>query len=454
MKYDVIIIGAGPGGFETAKILGKAGKKVALIEKDQVGGICLNRGCIPAKTMLYSAEMFRIGKKIKNYGIRFCQDVPGFDFEAMIKHRAEIMDSLRQNWVEMIEEVGVEMIYGWAELTGDNTVTVDGVEYEADHIVLATGGDARKFPGFVDDDERFLVSDNIFELKAFPESIFVLGAGPVGTEFATFFSTFGVKTHILDLGPTFLSYFDHDLGNELIKSFEEDGVNCYTNVSLESVDASEEKLKLKLSDGREIEVDKILSAIGMVPNMEYIKNDKIKFNERGRFVVNKSLQTTVPNIYAIGDANGNSGSAYGAEREGLYVAHHIMGDPLYDIPLDYAAFPDVIFTDPEVATCGLSEQECEQKGIDFVAVKVRFSKNGKAAIKGETKGFCKIIAERGSEKVLGVHIVGSSATELIHAAVIPVRDEVRVGVWLRKVWGHPVLSEIIKDALSELDGLL
>ena len=140
MRYDVIIIGAGPGGFETAKILGKAGKKVALVEKDQVGGICLNRGCIPAKTTLYSAEMFRIGKKIKNYGIRFCQDVPGFDFDAMIKHRAEIMNSLRENWVDQIENVGVDMIYGWAELTGDNTVEVDGKEYEADYIVLATGG--------------------------------------------------------------------------------------------------------------------------------------------------------------------------------------------------------------------------------------------------------------------------------------------------------------------------
>jgi dihydrolipoamide dehydrogenase len=450
MKYDVIVIGAGPGGAECARDLSRAGKKVAIVEYRQIGGICLNRGCIPAKTMLYSAEMFRIGKKIKDYGIRFCQDVPGFDFDAMIEKRAQIMEKLRKGLTFLLKKDGVDIIEGFAELIADNKVKVGDIEYEADKIVLATGGNARRFPGFIEEDERFLVSDNIFDLKQFPKSLLIVGGGPVGTEFATFFRTFGIEVHILDLSPRFLNIFDADLGDELLKSFKRDGIQCHMETTIESIDSSGSTLKVKLQNGEEFEVEKVLSAIGMVPSVEYIKIDGLEM-DGPRVKVNQYLETSISNVYAIGDLNGLSGSAYGAEREGQIVAAHILDEGLEDLLIDYSCFPDVVFCDPEVATCGLSEKECTDRGIDYKVGKVQFMVNGKAIIKGDTRGFCKIIADKNTDQVLGVHIIGPQATEIIHGAVIPVIHDFTVKEWLRKVWGHPVIAEVIKAALHDCD---
>lgn len=450
MKYDVIVIGAGPGGSECARELSRAGKKVAIVEYRQVGGICLNRGCIPAKTMLYSAEMFRTGKKIKEYGIRFCQDIPGFDFDAMIEKRAQIMEKLRKGLTFLLKKDGVDILEGFGELIENGKVKVGDEVYEADKVVLATGGDARRFPGYIEDDDRFLVSDNIFGLKQFPKSILIVGGGPVGTEFATFFRTFDVEVHILDLSPRFLNIFDDDLGDELVKSFKRDGINCHLETTVESIDSSGEMLKVKLQNGEEIEVEKVLSAIGMVPNTDYVKVDGL-VKDGPRVKVNQYLETSLENVYAIGDVNGMSGSAYGAEREGQIVAAHIIGEGLEDLLIDYSNFPDVVFCDPEVATCGLSEKECVEKGINYKVGKVQFMVNGKAVIKGDTRGFCKVIADKDTDQVLGMHIIGPQATEIIHGAVIPVMHDFTVREWLRKVWGHPVIAEVIKAALHDCD---
>jgi len=450
MKFDVIVIGGGPGGAECSRVLARRGKKVALVENREIGGICLNRGCIPAKTMLYSAEMFRTGMKISDYGIKFCQDEPAFDFDRMIEKRREIMQKLRKGLTFLIEKDGVEIIRGFGEVIGDNKIRVGDDEYEADFIVLATGGDARKFPGYDEDDDRFLVSDNIFDLTAFPESILIVGGGPVGTEFATFFKTFGIEVHILDMASTFLNFYDHDLGNELIKNFKKDGIHVYTETLVEEIDSSGKNLVCKLSNGDTIEVEKILSAIGMSPKTEYLNESNVNVSEKGRIEVDDQLRTSVNTIYALGDANGRSGTAYGAEREGLYIAHHILGHDLSDISLDYASFPDVVFTDPEVGSCGMSEGQCREKDIDCVSGKVQFIVNGKAQIKGDTRGFCKIVADKDTGIVLGVHIIGPTATEIIHTAVIPVRDGMTVDEWLNKVWGHPVLAEIVKEALVDV----
>lgn len=451
MEYDVIVVGAGPGGVECARHLAREGKKVGIVEYREVGGICLNRGCIPAKTMLYSAEMFRVGKKIKTYGIQFCQDDPGFDFDMMIEKRAEIMTKLRKGLTFLLKKDGAELIEGYGEVRSSTEVKVGETVYKCSKIVLATGGDANKFPGFVEGDERFLVSDNIFDLKAFPKSILIVGGGPVGVEFATFFRTFDVDVHIVDMAPRFLNIFDHDLGDELVKNFKKDGMNVHLETKVESIDSSGSALKVKLDNGDEFEVEKVLSAIGMKPKFDYVGVD-IELNERGYVVVNDVLETSVSGIYAIGDTNGLSGSAYGAEREGLIVASHILGEDLSDIKIDYSNFPDVVFSDPEVATCGLSEQECEARGFEYSVGKVQFLVNGKAVIKGDTRGFCKVITEKGTGQVLGVHIIGPQATEIIHTAVIPVMGDYTVKEWLRKVWGHPVIAEVVREALKAVEG--
>jgi dihydrolipoamide dehydrogenase len=448
MKFDVLIIGGGPGGTETARILARAGKKVGLIEYREIGGTCLNRGCIPAKTMLFSAEMFRLGKKIRNYGIRFCEDTPHYDFDGMVAKRQEIMEKLRKGLTFLCKKDGVELIEGKAEVVSDNQVLVNGTDtYEADYIVLATGGGARKFPGYIDTDERFLISDNIFELKAFPESIVIVGGGPVGTEFATFFNTFGVKVSIVDMSPVMLTYYDHDLGKELAKSFNRDGIDVYTETQITHIDTSNPKLAFSLSNGVTLEADKVLSAIGVVPTVEYLAKSNVKVSEKGRVETNEHMQTSVSNIYALGDAVGKSGSAYGAEREGCYIAHHILGDGFENYNLDYVHFPDVVFTDPEVATCGYSEQDLVAAGTEFKVMKAFFLANGKAVIKGDTRGFCKILVDAKTDVVLGVHIIGPQATEIIHTVPIALDMKLTAKQWRRYVWGHPVLAEIVKEAL-------
>lgn len=449
MKFDVLVIGGGPGGLESARILARAGKKVGLIEYRELGGTCVNRGCIPAKTMLFSAEMFRLGKKIRTYGIRFCEDVPSYDFDGMVRKREEIITELRHDLVNLCKKDAVEVINGKGELVSDTEVLVNGVDlYEAEYVVLATGGSARKFEGFIDGDERFLISDNIFELKKFPESILIVGGGPVGTEFATFFNTFGVKVTVVDMSPVILNYYDHDLGKELSASFEKEGISVLNGVRVEKIDASGEKLKMHLSDGQIVEADKILSAIGVITATDYLKKSNVFVSERGKIEVNEHMQTNVANVYALGDAVGKSGSAYGAEREGCYIAHHILGSGYENYNLDYVHFPDVVFTNPEVATCGYSEQELTAENRAYKVLRADFATNGKALIKGDNRGFCKILMDAKTEVVLGVHIIGVNATEIIHTVPIALDMKLTAKQWRRYVWGHPVVSEIVKEALN------
>jgi dihydrolipoamide dehydrogenase len=448
MKFDVLVIGGGPGGVEAARILAKNGKKVGLVEYRELGGTCLNRGCIPAKTMLYSAEMFRVGKKIRNYGIRFCEDTPSYDFDAMMQKRSDIMQKLRKGLTFLCKKDGIEIIEGKAELISNTEIKVNESLYSADQIILATGGTARKFEGFIEEDDRFLVSDDIFKLTKFPESMVIVGGGPVGTEFATYFNTFGVKVTLIDRAEVILGFYDHDLGTELAKQFEKYGIEVRTNTGIEQIDTSSEQLKFVLSDGQVVVADMVLSAIGVVTATEYLKHSGVALSDSNKILVNKHMQTNFENVYALGDAVGKSGSAYGAEREGCYIAHHILDRGFENYILDYVHFPDVVFTDPEVATCGYSEQELSAQGIEFYTKKSFFLVNGKSIIKGDTRGFCKMLVDKDSDVVLGVHIIGSQATEIIHTVPIALDMKLTVSQWSRYVWGHPVVAEIIKETLN------
>lgn len=449
MEFETIVIGAGPGGIETARILGRAGQKVALIEYRDIGGTCVNRGCIPAKTMLFSAEMFRLGKKIKTYGIRFCEDTPYFDFAGMVKKRQEIIEHLHIELTELCKKDGVTLIHGKAELLDQNSVKVGNDLLVAKNIVLASGGSARKFEGFIDGDPRFLISDNIFELSEFPESILIVGGGPVGTEFATFFNTFGVKVTLVDASPVLMNYFDHELGTELARNFKEQGIDVISDVKVVSIDSSSSSLMVTLSNGQKLTVDKIMSAIGVVATTDYFKATGVNLTPANRVEVNQHMQTNFPNVYALGDLVGKAGSAYGAEREGCYIAHHILGEGYENYNLDYIHFPDVVFTDPELATCGYSEQDLQKEGREYYILRAEFKHNAKALIKGDARGFCKIIVEKNSDVILGVHILGPQATEIIHNVPIVLDTKLTVKQWRRYVWGHPVLAEIIKETLSE-----
>ena len=448
MHYEVLVIGAGPGGVEAARILGRNKVKVALVDYREIGGTCLNRGCIPAKTMLYSAEMFRHAKSLSEFGIDLCDTEPVLDFEKMIEKRNQIMDKIRNGYKRVTANDGVDFIDGFARFIDKNSVEINGTVYTADKFVIATGANSRKFPGFKDNDPRYFISDNIFSLKKMPKSIVIVGGGPVGVEFATFFHEFGVKVTMVDLAPNFLNFFEHDLGQFLISSYKRRGIDVFLETVIDSIDDSSEELKINLSNGETVVAECVLSAIGVLPDLSYAETLGLE-QTRGRFSINESYQTTHDNIYAIGDVIGLSGSAYGAEREGLFVAHHILGEfaDYYKVP--YHHFPDPVFSYPEVGTVGYSSKELDDLGIEYVSAKAFYLANPKAVLKNDTQGFCKILANKKTGEILGAHFIGLDATELMHMLTIPVMYKMKISDLRRMVFGHPVVSEIVKDAVTE-----
>ncbi len=448
MHYEVLVIGAGPGGVETARILGRNGKKVGLVDYREIGGTCLNRGCIPAKTMLYTAEMFRHAKSLHEFGIDLGDTTPTLNFENMIAKRSEIMNKIRNGYKRVTSNDGVEFIEGFATFKDEKTVVINDTEYTADKFVLATGANSLKFPGFKDNDSRYLISDKIFEMQKMPQSIVIVGGGPVGVEFATFFREFGVDVTIVDLAPSFLNFFERDLGQYLISAFKKQGINVFLETGIDSIDDSSELLSIKLSNGEIIQSECVLSAIGLRPDLSYIES--LNFEQvKGRIKVNQNYQTTFSHIYAIGDVIGLSGSAYGAEREGLFVAHHILGEyaDYYKVP--YHQFPDPVFCHPEVGTVGYSSKELDELGVEYVSAKSFYLANAKAVLKNDTQGFCKILANKKTGEILGAHFIGLNATELMHMLTIPVMHKMKISDLRRMVFGHPVVSELVKDAITE-----
>jgi len=448
MNYDVLVIGAGPGGVEAARILGRNGKKVGLVDYREIGGTCLNRGCIPAKTMLYTAEMFRHAKSLHEFGIDLQDVTPKLNFDSMIAKRKQIMDKIRAGYKRITQKDNVEFIEGFATFKDSTTVLIDNVEYTADKFVLATGANSRKFPGYKDDDSRYLISDNIFELKQMPKSIAIVGGGPVGVEFATFFHEFGVKVTMIDLASSFLNFYEADLGQYLISVYRRQGIDVHLETVIESIDDSSEELCLKLKNGSELAVDCVLSAIGVIPDLEYANNLNLEVT-KGRISVNDSYQTVFDHIYAIGDVIGLSGSAYGAEREGLFVAHHILGEYAEYYKVPYHHFPDPVFTYPEVGTVGYSSAELDEMGVEYTSAKSFYLANSKAVLKNDAQGFCKILADSKTGEILGAHFIGSQATELMHMLTIPIMYKMKISDLRRMVYGHPVISEVIKDAITE-----
>lgn len=446
--YDILVVGGGPGGCEAARLLARGGRKTALIEGRDIGGTCLNRGCIPAKTMLYCAEVYRELQKISEYGIEFDLSTLRVNFSALIAKRKNIIEKLRKGLLFQLQKDRVEIIRDHADLAGDRTLRLrsDKREITADHIILATGGRSRRFPGFQEADPRYLTSDNIFELNELPRSLTIVGGGPVGTEFASFFHTLGTEVHLIDQAPVFLGNYDHRLGKELEKSFLRSGIHCHLGTGITAINHGGNDLKIALNNGVTIESQFILSSVGVEPLTDFIKTD-LRL-ENGRVWVNDELLTSSPAVSALGDLIGRSGSAYGAEREAKFIAHRLLGENTALTPLDYTAMPDVVFSHPEVATCGLSEQELQNTNHPYFVKETQFLVNAKAQIKNETRGKIWLYAEKETQRILGVHVIGAQATEIIHQIPLVLLKKITIPDYLRTVWGHPVMAEIIKEVLT------
>ena len=442
--YDLIVIGAGPGGYIAAERAGAKGKKAVLIEKEHLGGVCLNRGCIPSKTLLYSAKLFTQAQHSQAYGVYV--ENPYFDLSQVMARKQKTIETLRRGIAFQMKRHHVEVVQGEATLVDRRTVQVNGSLYRADNIIIATGSSPIQPPIPGSDQPHVLTSDQILDIDALPESLVIIGGGVIGCEFASFFSSVGVKVAVIEMLPEILPMMDAELAAMLRKSMK--GVDFHIGCKVQCIGADNVTYD---QDGKQhtIAADKVLMAIGRKPNVAGLGLEKVgvDFDRRG-IKVNDKLQTNIPGIYAIGDVNTKSMLAHAASRMGEVAVNNMFGRP--DV-MRYQAIPWVVYTMPEIASVGLTETQAAAQGIATQTASLPMTANGRFLAENEGKrGLWKVVVDAQTQALLGVHIIGAAASELIYGAAAMIEDEFRVQDIEEVVFPHPTVSEIFKDTLFEI----
>ncbi|MCM8771717.1 MAG: dihydrolipoyl dehydrogenase [Candidatus Omnitrophica bacterium] len=424
-KYDVIIIGGGPAGYPCAIRCSQYGKKVLLIEEFAIGGVCLNRGCIPTKA-LYS-----ISEEISSVKYSSIEKKVNYDWNKILNEVLnDIILRLRVGISMLLKSYGVELIKGKAKFKDIKTVEVNGNFYTAENIVIATGSSSY-VPECFKNDKRVITSDHIWEFQKLPQNLAIIGGGFIGCEFASILNKFGVKVKIYEMMDTLLPGKDKEITELLKKSFEKRGIEVHLNQKLENCESIEEE-KIFVSVGR----------VSNIPEIEGLEYDKkgIKTDER--------LKTNIEGIYAAGDVNGKYQLAYVATKEGEIAAENICDREAF---INYDVIPEVVFTDPEIGVCGLTEEKAKEKGIDVIVGKFPYSALGRAYADKKTDGLFKVIAEKDTEKIIGIHIIGKSATELISFATLAIANELKIKDLEKIFYCHPTFSEGIMEAINDLN---
>ncbi|HRV94042.1 MAG TPA: dihydrolipoyl dehydrogenase [Anaerolineae bacterium] len=442
--YDLIVIGAGPGGYIAAERAGAKGKKALLIEKEHLGGVCLNRGCIPSKTLLYSAKLFTQAQHSQAYGVYV--ENPYFDLSQVMARKQKTIETLRRGIAFQMKRHHVEVVQGEATLVDRRTVQVNDSLYQADNIIIATGSSPIQPPIPGADQPHVLTSDQILDIDALPESLVIIGGGVIGCEFASFFSSVGVKVAVIEMLPEILPMMDAELATMLRKSMK--GVDFHIGCKVQCIVADNVTYD---QDGKQhtIAAETVLMSIGRKPNVAGLGLEKVgvDFDQRG-IKVNDRLQTNIPGIYAIGDVNTKSMLAHAASRMGEVAVNNMFGRP--DV-MRYQAIPWVVYTMPEIASVGLTETQAAAQGIATQTASLPMTANGRFLAENEGKrGLWKVVVDAQTQALLGVHIIGAAASELIYGAAAMIEDEFRVQDIEEVVFPHPTVSEIFKDTLFEI----
>jgi dihydrolipoamide dehydrogenase len=439
--YEAIVIGGGPGGYVAAIRLSQLGKKVAIVEKEEFGGTCTNKGCIPTKAMLTASHLFtEINEKAKKFGILV--DNVSYDLSLIMKHMQKSVTMSRKGIEFLMKKNKIDVFKDKAVLKDKNTVLLEnsGQEIQGENIILAHGSVPVIFSPF-DQIEGIWTSDDVFKMEKMPESILIIGGGVIGVEFATFFSSFGVDVTVVELAEHILPYEDSDVAEEVKKALKKNKVKIIEGEKVEGVEKKGEKYIAKVA-GKEIEVEKVLLAVGRRPNIsEDIKALGIEI-ERG-VKTDKHMRTNIDNIYAIGDIRGQIMLAHVAMYEGIVAAHNIAGE---EIEMDYRAVPSIIFSNPEVASVGKREKEVDRERVNIYKFPV--SANGRARTMEEKLGFAKVIEEKETGKVLGVTIVSANATDMIMEGVLGVKYEMVTEKIAEAIHPHPTLTETLLGAFE------
>ena len=422
---DLIIIGAGPGGYETAVAAAKRGMKVTIVNDGPLGGVCLNEGCIPTKT--------------------FCHYAGKMDFAEVAAKKEAVVNQLRNGVAYLLKPPNITLVEGRAQFKDAKTVTIGDIEYTAKNIIIATGSKPAKLPILGADLPLVLDSTDVLNLKELLESICVIGGGVIGLEIACYLRKFGVEVTVLEYALNILPNFDEEISKRLKQLLTRHGIRIETSAQVIAIDEEGFVTYKKKDQQFDVACDKVLMAVGRIPNTEglNLETTGIRYGKKG-IEVNDNMQTSVPNIYAIGDVNGQMMLAHVATFQGYRALNHIQGKA---DKIRFDLVPSAVFTTPEVASVGMTEAQCDDKEFDFRTVKVPYGSVGKAVAMGETDGFCKLIVDKENGTILGCHIMGSHASDLIQEVVTMMNLGVTLDDAQDIIHAHPTLSEIIQTAI-------
>ena len=453
-KYDLIVIGSGPGGYVAAIRASQLGKKVAVVEKSELGGICLNWGCIPTKALLKSAQVFEYIQHAEDYGISV-GDAKA-DFEGMIKRSRGVADGMSKGIDFLMKKNKIDVLAGFGKLKAGKQVEVskeDGSAevYDAENIILATGGRARELPNLPIDGKKIIGYRQAMNLEKQPESLVVVGSGAIGVEFAYFYNSIGTKVTIVEYLPNIVPNEDEDVSKALERSYKKQGIKIKKSAEVTSVDTSGEKciVNVKSKKGEEqIEADVVLSAVGVSTNLEGLGLEDVGvITNRGRVEVDEYYKTNIPGVYAIGDIVHGPALAHVASAEGIICVEKMNG--LNPDTMDYNNIPGCTYCSPEIASVGYTEAAAKEAGYELKVGKFPFSASGKASAAGAKEGFVKVIYDAKYGELLGAHMIGANVTEMIAEIVTARKLETTAHEMLSAVHPHPTMSEAVKDATED-----
>jgi dihydrolipoamide dehydrogenase len=464
-SFDIIIIGSGPGGYVTAIRAAQLGFKTAIVEREYLGGICLNWGCIPTKALLRSAEIYHYMQHAKDYGLK--ADNVGYDAAAIVKRSRGVAARMNTGISYLMKKNKVSVIWGEAAIDAPGKLTVKPGKseapkdtlgpgsYQAKHIIIATGARPRVLPGLESDKKLVWTYFEAMAPETLPKSLLVVGSGAIGIEFASFYRTMGAEVTVVELLPQILPVEDAEIAAFARKAFEKQGIKILTGAKVTKLDKKANSVTAAIDDGKggtqTMTVDRVISAVGVVGNIEGIGLEKLGVKtERGTIVIDNLNRTSVPGIYAIGDVAGPPMLAHKAEHEGVICVEAIKG--LHPHPMNKSLIPGCTYCAPQVASVGLTEQAAKDKKLDVRVGRFPFVGNGKAVALGEDQGLVKVIFDKKTGALLGAHMVGAEVTELIQGYVVAMNLETTEEELMHTVFPHPTLSETMKEAVLDAYG--